>query len=83
MLIKVDQLKRPRIRPYAFKIKRPHLPFGSLSKDKEMLKVIEWLILNIGTIETDRWELRGLNPSLTNVYFSDEKDAAAFKLRWM
>ena len=82
MSIKIDQFKRPRIRPYAFKVNRPGLPFGKSSTDKEILKLIEWLILNIGPTAENKWELRGFGPSYTNVYFSDEKDAMAFKLRW-
>lgn len=83
MTLKIQQLKRPRIRPYAFKVKRPGLNWGEKSNDKEILNVIEWIVFNIGESDSDKWEFRGYGPSFLNVYFTNEEDAIAFKLKWL
>jgi len=84
MTLKIEQMKRPRIRPFAFKIVNTGLhPWGGRSNDTQILEMIEWVILNIGTLKSNKWEIRGYGPSAMNVYFSNEEDASSFKLRWL
>ena len=82
-MLKIVQVGKPRIRPYAFKLSKVGLPFGGKSGNKEVLRVIEWLIVNIGSISSDKWELRGYSPAFMNVYITDATDAMAFKIRWI
>ena len=82
-MIKIKQLKRPRIRPYAFQVNRLGLAWGAKSNDIEILQIVQWVIFNLGTIEENRWEFRGFGPSYLNIYFTSEEDAVSFKLRWV
>ena len=77
--MKIEQMKRPRIKLYAFSVT---MPWGDTTQH-ELLEVIEWVILNIGSVTEKTWDLRGLGTNQLNIYFDDEKDSMAFKLRWM
>ena len=79
--MRVTQMKHPRIRPYAFKVKLSK-DWSVQMQDTDFLVIVEWLILNIGLVGTDKWEVRVPNLNDFNIYFSEEKDAFAFKLRW-
>lgn len=83
-MVKTKQLVRPRIGNFGFGINNDEVPYGSEnnSKDATILLIIEWVILNIGPYESGRWKIRGFDPSFLRIYFDDEDDAAAFKLRW-
>ena len=80
--IEIEQLKRPRIRPYAFNICVSGTQWDNVALDRNILLVIEWLIFNIGDVDSDTWKLRNFKPLELTVYLSTEEDAAAFKLRW-
>ncbi len=72
-------MNRPRIMPYAFSVT---IPWGDTTQ-RELLEIIEWAILNVGSVTEKAWDLRGLGTNKLNIYFDDEKDAMAFKLRWI
>ncbi len=81
--MKIRQLERPKIKPYAFSVVAP----WRSRDERQFIKVVEWIILNIGSIDDGTWDLRadlrGLGTNEIKVYFDDEKDSMAFKLRWM
>ncbi len=77
----LGQKQRAQILPYGFSI--------NLDWDENRYDVVpiimEWMIDTFGTYDKTLWQVRfGINnnPAMT-VYFSDEEDATAFKLRWL
>ncbi len=76
--MKVEQLKRPRIQDYAFSISTDWGNEGQY----QLVEVLEWVILNVGSITEKTWDIRGLGSNKLTFYFSDESDAGMFKLRW-
>ncbi len=84
MAIIIKQFKSPRIRPYAFEIKS-NADFMSDNMNNELIEVLEWVILEIGTIKSSLWELRWprRHSNFINLYIEHEEDAIAFKLRWV
>lgn len=81
MTIQLEQLKRPRIQPHAFAVKSAFNPFDN-GMNLDLLSTIQWAILNIGTIESARWEIRFSATNKMTIYFKRKEDAMAFKLRW-
>ena len=77
--MKIQQMKRPRIKPYGFAIT---VAWGETAQFG-LLEIIEWVILNIGSVLDGKWITRGLGTNELKVYFDEETDAIAFKLKWI
>ena len=81
MKIKIRQKIKPRIMPYAFCIEA-----RSNIRPKKLLQVFAWTVENFGDRNDSVWISRDNswnNQHELNIYFMNEEDAAAFKLRWL
>ena len=80
MLIATQKL-RPKIMPYAFTIRRK---WNSDFRNEDVIPVIlDWIFENIGPYDKSCWQMRCAVSSIISIYFSNEEDAFAFKMRWV
>ncbi len=77
MVFKVQQMKSPRIMPYAFVVLNKEF-YGSSTR----IRIYSWLGENIGEYGSSSWEVRERTVLKFNVYFTNASDALAFKLKF-
>lgn len=77
--MKIIQGKRPRIQPYSFYIKN--------HTEEELITIFSWIFTEIGPYNKEVMEFRlnaeWITGGNSTVYFANEDDATAFKLRWV
>lgn len=77
MVFKVQQMKSPRIMPYAFVVLNKEF-YGSSTR----IRIYSWLGENFGEYGSSSWEVRERTVLKFNVYFANAPDALAFKLKF-
>ena len=80
-LISVAAMKRPQIMKYAFIARRADYK-SRFDYNDICIIIISWVAENISGYDPKRWCMRFDGRSV-RVYFRNEEDAAAFKLRWV
>lgn len=77
MSFKVQQMKSPRIMPYAFTVLNKEY-YGSTTR----IHIYSWLGENFGEHGSSLWEARERSVLKFNVYFANASDAMAFRLKF-
>ena len=77
MAIKVKQMKKPRIMPYAFIVSD-----NDMFNNDIKARIYSWMGANVGEYGSPLWDTRTQNEFKINIYFTDETDAMAFKLKF-
>ena len=77
MVFRVQQMKSPRIMPYAFVVSDTDF-YGSTTR----ARIYSWLGETFGEHGSSLWDVRERTVLKFNVYFVKAPDAMAFKLKF-